>query len=170
MSAAPLPFEWDGEAMRPLPAFTRRADQLYTVGERYILDAHEQRSALSHRHYFAAIREAWATMPEHETDRFPNPEALRKWALIKAGHCDTRTLVASSKAEAVKLATFVRPMDSAAIVVVREAVVTVYTAHSQSERAMGKAEFQRSKDDVLRVIAEMLGTDAKTLAKAGEAA
>lgn len=166
----PIPFEWDGEAMRPLPAFTRRADQLYTVGERYILDAHEQRSAASHRHYFAAIREAWATMPEHETDRFPNPEALRKWALIKAGHCGTRTLVASSKAEAERLAAFTRPMDSEAIVTVRDAVVTVYTPRSQSSRAMDKQTFQKSKDDVLRVIAEMLGTDAKTLAKAGETA
>jgi hypothetical protein len=166
----PLPFEWDGEAMRPLPAYARRADKLYTVGERYILDAHEQRSAASHRHYFAAIREAWATMPEHETGRFPNPEALRKWALIRAGHCDTRTLVASSKAEAERLAAFTRPMDHEAIVVVRDALVTVYTPRSQSSRAMDKQTFQKSKDDVLNVIADLLGTDAATLAKAGEAA
>jgi hypothetical protein len=40
-------------------------------------------------------------------------------------------------------------MDEYAIVTVREAVVTVYTAKSQSMRAMGRETFQKSKDDVL---------------------
>jgi hypothetical protein len=33
----PLPFQWDGEAMRPTRGFARPADQEYVVGEVYTL-------------------------------------------------------------------------------------------------------------------------------------
>ena len=54
---------------------------------------------------------------------------------------------------------------------VREAVVTVYTAKSQSLRAMGKADFQASKDAVLGIVSEMVGTTPAELRReAGRAA
>lgn len=168
MSIPPMVFTYDGESM--VPRHPRLADKHYVVGETYTLEVREDRSALSHRHYFAAINEAHQNLPDELADRFPTPEHLRKWALIKAGFRDERSIVCSSGAEARRIAAFVKPMDEYAVVLVRQAVVVQYTAKSQSVRAMAKQEFQRSKDAVLGVLAELIGTTAGTLAQAGEAA
>lgn len=163
MSALPIPMRWDGEVMRPLPRFASLADQHFVIGESYLFEEMNERSQVSHRHYFAAIRECWASLPERMGDRFPHPETLRKYALIKAGYRDERSIVASSKAEARRLAAFIKPMDEYAIVWVSEAVVTVYMAKSQSMKAMGKKVFQESKDAVLAVLAGMLDVEPEAL-------
>lgn len=165
----PVTFRWDGDAMVPLNP--RLADKQYVVGETYRLEPREDRSQASHNAYFASIAEAHANLPEDVAERLPTPEHLRKYALIKAGFRDERSIVAASKAEAQRLAAFIKPMDDFAIVTVSEAVVTVYTAKSQSYRAMGKTDFQRSKDAVLAVVAQMIGTSVPTLQReAGKAA
>lgn len=165
MNAA-IPFRWTGEAMEPLPGFAKRCDREFTVGEVYNLEAIEQRSAKSHAHYFAAVNEAWQNLPENLVEQFPTSEHLRKWSLIRAGYHQHRDIVASSKAEAQRLAAFVKPMDSYAVVTARESVVTVYTAESQSMKAMGKQRFQESKDAVLSLLAAMIGTDPVELGRA----
>lgn len=167
----PLPFRWDGEAFAPLPRFVKAADREFVVGEVYRLAPIEDRSMLSHRHYFAAIREAWQNLPETEGERFPTPEHLRKHALIRTGYRDEKTFVAASKADALRLAAFVRPMDEYAVVTVSEAVVRVWTAQSQSVRAMGKKAFQTSKDDVLAFLEGMVGVGpGELMQQAGKAA
>lgn len=164
----PLEFTWDGESMTPLKP--RLADRYYVVGEVYRLEPSEERSLNSHRHYFASVAEGWRNLREEFEDRFPTSEHLRKWALIKAGYRDERSIVATSKAEAQRLAAFMKPMDDFAVVVVSECVVTVYTAKSQSMRAMGKKDFQSSKDAVLGIIAGMIGTTAAHLSANAEKA
>ena len=125
----------------------------------------------SHRYYFASVNEAHANLPEHLAERFATPDHLRKYALIKAGYRDERSIVATSKAEAQRVAAFVRPIDDYALVVVFEAVVTIYTAKSQSVRAMGKAEFRKSIDAVLDIVSAMVGTSPDELREnAGRAA
>lgn len=162
----PLPFTWDGEAMRIRPSFQRQADDLFCIGETYTLAPVEDRSAASHRHYFAAINEVWQNVPEHLAGEFPTAEHLRKKALIRAGYRDERTFVCSSKAEAVRLAAFLRPVDDYAIVSVSGSTVVQWTAKSQSMRAMGKADFQKSKDDVLEALADMIGVRTEELHRA----
>ena len=130
MNAA-LPFRWDGSVMQPLPGFVKRCDAAFVIGEVYNLEAIEQRSAKSHAHYFAAVNEAWVNLPERLGDQFPSPDHLRRWCLIRAGYAEQRQIGASSKAEALRLAAFIKPMDSYAVVTVRESVVIVYTAESQ---------------------------------------
>lgn len=165
----PIAFAWDGESM--VPQNGRLADRHYVVGLSYRLAPYEDRSQRSHNHYFAAVKEAWENLPEDKAERFPTSEHLRKWALIRAGYRDERSIVAASKAEAQRMAAFVKPMDEYAVVVVSEAVVTVYTAKSQSLRAMGKKDFQASKDAVLDVLAAMVGVGAPALRQnAGRAA
>ena len=159
----PLPFEWDGEAMRVLPGFQRQADQAFVIGERYRLAPVEDRSAASHRHYFAAINEAWANLPEGMSDDFPTPEHLRKAALIRAGYRDERSVVCASRAEALRVAAFIKPIDDFALVATSGTTVCVYTAKSQSVKAMGKEDFQRSKDATLGIIAQMIGVTTATL-------
>ena len=78
---------------------------------------------------------------------------------------------AANKAEAQRIASFVRPLDEFAVVTVREATVAVYTAKSQSARAMGRATFQKSKTDVLDALSEMIGVTTPQLQEnAGRAA
>lgn len=163
---AVIPFRWNGDAMMPLPGFLRRCDAEFVCGEVYNLEAIEQRSAKSHAHFFASVNEAWQNLPENLLEQFPTSEHLRKWCLIRAGYAEHRNIVAASKAEAQRLAAFVKPMDSYAVVTVRESVVTVYTAESQSMKAMGKQRFQESKDAVLSLLATMIGTDPVELGRA----
>src|SRR5258708_25877309 len=126
----------------------------------------EHRSKVSHDHFFVSVDEAFKNLPEDMADDFASPDHLRKWCLIKSGYRDERSIVASSRAEALRIAAYIRPMDQYAIVVVREATVTQYTAKSQSLRAMGRAEFQRSKDAVFGVLAKLIGTDVADLKQA----
>ena len=124
-----------------------------------------QRSTKSHNHYFAAMYEMWCHAPEEVVKRFPTPEHLRKYCLIKKGFYHERSITCTSPAEARKIAGFVRPMDEFAIVGVDGNMVTVYTAMSQSKHAMGAAKFQRSKQAVLDEMARLTDTDPVTLAR-----
>lgn len=165
---SPQPYRWNGEAMIPLRP--KAADKLFVIGQTYALVEHEERSAASHRHFFASVNEAWKNLPEEMAAEFATPDALRKKALIKAGFRDERSIVCGSKAEALKVAAFIRPMDDCAIVSVVGSTVIQLTAKSQSERAMGKATFQASKDAVLEILSEMIGVPAGDLRSVGEAA
>ena len=163
---AVIPFRWNGDTMVPLPGFGMRCDAEFVYGEVYNLEAIEQRSAKSHAHFFASVNEAWQNLPENLVEQFPTSEHLRKWCLIRAGYAEHRNIVAASKAEAQRIAAFVKPMDSFAVVTVRDSVVTVYTAESQSMKAMGKQRFQESKDAILSLLAAMIGTDPIELGRA----
>lgn len=163
-TAPPVPFQWDGEYMRPLQP--KRADAFYTVGERYLMAPICHRSDASHKHEFAWLREAWMSLPEAMGDQFPTAVHLRKYALIKAGYCDSHTITCNSRAEALRVAAFIRPMDEFAVVAVNGATVTRYTAKSQSRKAMGAKDFQASKEAIMGVVADLIGVTTKQLAGA----
>ena len=171
MSAPPriMQFRWDGRAMIPLhPGVAARQ---YEAGETYRLEVREERSPASHNHFFAVVTEGWQNLPEHLSERFPTPDHLRRWLLIKAGYHDERSIPAPSQALALRIAAFVRPMDDYAVVIVREATVSVFTAKSQSMRAMGKQDFQQSKEAVLDALAALIEVERRVLeANAGRAA
>lgn len=165
MTGRPIAFEWtDDGVMRPL--HPKLADKEYVVGERYTLAPYEQRSTASHNHEFAWLHEAWLNLPEYLAERFATSEHLRKFALIKAGYCDSQSHACSSKAEALRLAAFLGPIDAFSIVTVDGPVVNRFTAKSQSRRAMGAKTFQESKTAIMDVIADMIGVDADQLGKA----
>lgn len=166
----PLAFIWDGQAMKVVSHQARLADQQFVIGQSYVLSEVEERSSASHRHFFSLVREAWMNLPEALAERFPSAEHLRKYALVKAGYRDERSIACASKAEAQRVGAFVKPMDDYAVVVIFEATVMVYTAKSQSVRAMGKADFQASKEAVLGALADMIGVDVTTLQRQAEAA
>lgn len=161
--APPIEFSWDADKCVMAPKRPGYACRTYVDGETYRLGIIEERSTNSHNHYFAALHEAWQNLPEELTALYPNEESLRKRALIKAGYHDERSIVCASKAEAQRVAAFVRPMDEYAVVLVSEAVVRVLTAKSQSLKAMGKDEFSKSKQAVLETISAMIGTSPETL-------
>ena len=156
---------WTGHHFEPLPRDRSACLAQYEVGRVYRMTEHQDRSTKSHDHYFASLAEAWENLPERIVARVPTPEHLRKFCLIRTGFADSRTLVASSKAEALRLAAFLRPMDEFAIVTVEGATVTVWTARSQSMKAMERAVFQDSKTKVLDYVASLIGTDPGTLSR-----
>lgn len=147
----------------------RYCEEQFGEGEVITLERHEERSDATHRHYFACINEAFNNLPEGD-ERFPTPESLRHWALIRSGYCTVSDCVCDTPEQARTVAAFTGVAEGT-IVVVRDNVVRKYTAKSQSIRAMNKDEFQRSKQDVLDTIAELLAIKRKELEKnAGRAA
>jgi hypothetical protein len=166
----PLFFRWEGDCFKPILRHAKECDRRYVIGEHYALDEVQERSSKSHAAYFAAVNTAWQNLPDELAEKWPTAEHLRKHALIRCGFYDKTSIQASSRAEALRLAAFIRPIDDYAIVTVNGSLVERYTAKSQSYRAMRKDEFQASKQAVLDWISSLVGTDAASLAKNAEAA
>lgn len=165
----PMTFSWEGDVLRPAsPFMAKLCDRQMVIGETYMLVEHHDRSMNSHRHYFAMVHEGWQNLPEAYAD-IPwaqTSEHLRAYALIKTGYCESQSIVCASKSEAKRMAAFIRPMAPYGLVTVKDAVVTRHDAKSQSMKAMGKAEFQRSKDDVLNFIEDLIGVERDALRRA----
>lgn len=160
MSNRPVAFRWDGEGMWPASGhWCRQADKEFVVGEIYSLVQHQERSTATHNHYFAAVTEGWRNLPDHLLEEYPTAEHLRKKALIRTGYFLTQDYVCGSRAEAERWAANLRPMDDYAIIVPKENVVRVFTAKSQSHRAMNATEFRDSKQSVLDFIDDLLGVE-----------
>lgn len=155
------PFQaiFEGGLLRPLYRFRDLLSAEFGEGEVVTLERHEERSKKSHDHFFVLVEQAFESLPEQYADRWATPDHMRKWALIKAGFRDESTFVCASKAEAPRLAAFLRQIDDYAVIVVSDAVVTRYTAKSQSLKAMGAKAFQDSKTKVLDILSGLLGTD-----------
>ena len=168
-AARPMRFRWTGEAMAPfaLPW----AQQRFQAGRAYLLDVREERSRRSHNHFWAALQTGFDNLPEQHAMRFPTRDHLKAHLLIQTGYRNERTVVLSSKADAQKAAAFMRSANEFAVVVAHEATVVEMTPKSISEKAMGKAEFQRCKTAVLALLADMIGVEVEALTKnAGRAA
>jgi hypothetical protein len=157
-------FDWNGEAMVPLPRFHNLANHEFVVGERYRCEVQEDRSWVSHAHQFAWLHDAWLSLPEHVASRFANEEQLRKHALIAGGFCDSTTVVCSSRAEAERWRKHLKDREPDTIISIKGNVLVQFTAHSQSRRAMDKQTFQRSKDAVLSYVEDLLGVDGEARA------
>ena len=172
----PLMLTWNGDAFEPASGYWRRmANDHLVVGQRYRMVEEAERSTASHNHEFAWLTEAWRTFPEDRADelyeQFPSSEHLRKYGLIKKGHCTMTQYPCQSEAEAERLQVALRgEADKYALVLRRRNVVTVYKAVSQSKKAMGPAQFQQSKSDLMDFVGDLLGVDPETIGKQSEAA
>ncbi len=171
MKMVPLKYLWDGENFGVLARHQSLADAQFTIGETYTLEVVEDRSMRSHNFYFAVIAETWANLSDLMAERFPTPEHLRKYALIKTGWFDSTSVTLASKADALRVAGFAKVPDEFSVIVVKEATVTRYTAKSQSKKAMGAEDFKRSKSDVLDYISALIGSSPQEVTReAGRAA
>ncbi len=157
--------------MVPLPRFAERARKQYEVGQKYRMVEEHERSTNTHNHFFSCLQEAWTQLPEEYAQRFPSVEALRKWSLVRAGFATERSIVADSPEQATQIGAFVRPSDPYAVITVKGNVVTVYTAMSQSRKAMPAKEFNSSNQAVLDIVSQMIGVSTDELSKnSGKAA
>lgn len=138
-------------------------------GELVLVTIERGRSASSHRHQFAWIKDAWATLPEAvaEMPWAETPETLRKHALIATGYHQTYTLDCGKDATARRVKAALVAAEAGkhgyALGRVSGPVVTVWTPESQSIRAMGGKRFQESKTAILDWIAAKIGTTPEQL-------
>lgn len=172
--SGPVLMTWDAQAgvLRPSNSFAKaKAEQEFEHGQRYAMEERRDRNMTSHDHYFACVNEVWKNLPLDLVEEFPTPEALRKKALIACGYRDERSFVCSSRAEADRLARWLRPADDFAVISIQGSTVIELTAKSQSQRAMGAQTFYASKEAVLAKLSELIGVDVTTLRReAGMAA
>lgn len=159
----PMMFDFIDGHMVPLDP--KLAANKFWDGASYKLAVHEEPSMKSRGHYFASIKEAWDNFSDEQTKRWPSSECLRKWALIETGFCDTETLIFATHEDALVCAGFARRRDQYVMTAVRDSVLVIYTAQSQKAHVMGKARFQRSKEEVFRIIAEQIGVTPEQLKK-----
>lgn len=157
----PQSFTWDGDAM--IPRSPKLANEAYCVGEVYILVPHEDRSDASHNHEFGWLRDAWLNLKSEDAASFPTPTHLRKRALIEANFYDEEIIDADTSQAAERVAAFVRKKDDFALVIVRDNLVIVRTAKSQSRRSMDKDTFQKSKTALIEIVSEMIDVTPEKL-------
>jgi hypothetical protein len=159
-----LRFTWNGAAM--IPTKLLAAVKAYEPGRRYWLEEVSDRSWISHRHEFAFVANAWDNLPEALVETFPTSEHLRKAALIATGWYREMIIEAGNAAAALRVAAYARSKDEFSHVVTRGPTVIVRWARSQrmhGQDRMDKAEFQKSKDDILHWISQLIGVDPERL-------
>lgn len=142
-------------------------------GEHVVIEIHRARSGNSHKHQFAWVNEAWQNLPE-DAEGLPwaeTPETLRKHALIATGWHDTYTIDCGSNAAGSRMKAHLiaaeRRACGYAIGQLKGPILTVWTPKSQSLRAMGAKDFQKSKDDILQWIAAKVGVTPEELKRNG---
>lgn len=138
-------------------------------GETVLVSIERGRSPSAHKHQFAWVKDAWASLPEAEAMQpyAETPETLRKHALIATGFHQTYTLDCGGIATAQRIKAVLVAAEAGkhgyAIGRVRGPVVTIWTPESQSVRAMGGKRFQESKAAILDWIAGKLGVSPEQL-------
>ena len=140
------------------------------VGEVYRMAPIEERSKPSHDHFFACVQEAWLNLPDAAALQFPSADHLRKHGLVRCGYADKMTVACKDRKEARAFAIECGKKGPFSVVDLDETVVTLWTAHSQSYRFMGKQAFQKSKDDVLDWLSEHIGVSVDDLRRNARAA
>ena len=173
MTQRPFQFRvhWNGEVLVPDRRTLDYCQRQLGEGEVIMLERNEARSDASHNHQFAWLHDAWLQLPEQLMPEYPTEDALRAKALIRTGWCHERHITCESEEQAKEIAAFVQPLNQYSIVNVSGSVVQVYTAKSQSRRAMNKADFEKSKADVLGFVSDLIGVSPEELCRnAGKAA
>ena len=139
------------------------------AGETVFVSIERGRSPASHKHQFAWIKDAWASLPESEVHQpyAETPETLRKHALIATGYHQVTVLDCGANATAQRVKAALVAAEAKAhgyaIGQVRGPVLRVWTPESQSVRAMGGDRFKESKTAILDWIAGKLGVAPEEL-------
>ena len=178
MKPQPVVFIWrsvdivdsDGVATRVMamvahPRYDNIANRQFAEGGDYTLAPVEERSMASHSQFFASMNEYYNNLPEKIAARWPSAQHFRKWCLCETGWFDEKEFELATQKHAKLLATFIRTDDDYARIAIRGTTVIVRRARSQSLAAMGKADFQASKQAVLELAEQFVGVSPKTMMK-----
>jgi hypothetical protein len=161
----PLRFQWDERNGVWYPLDVRACRQRYMDKQFVTFTEFEPRSRDSHSHYFASVNDMWNNLPDDLRQDFKTAEQLRKHALIMTNWHHSRVIVCSSKSVAREMAVAMRgALGEYRVISVHGKTVVELIARSQKMTgagAMGKRDFQKSKDDVMAWIANLLDVDVE---------
>jgi hypothetical protein len=164
------------KAMVPLDRYHNVCARQYGEDGEYTLVPLEERSMKSHNAYFAQLHSAFQNLPETLAARWPTEEHMRKWVLIETGWFEEKEFPyegRDARRHAKLLATFIRTQSEFARISTHrvsdtKVLVIVRTAKSQSKVGMPtKAEFEKSKRDVLDWLEHAIGVARGTLVREG---
>lgn len=146
---------WDGATFHPAGNIAIEKSRKLADGEFLGIELSRDRSMNSHRHQFAEIKNLWMNIPE-DLQNMPyaaTPETFRKYALLVCGYYDVETIACANPGAAERAAALLSRLATRshgyAVTDVKENVARCYTPKSQSAKAMGSADFQKSKTAVL---------------------
>ena len=134
-----------------------------------ILDDSYDHSDPARRRYFAHIRDVWDSLPDHRRELHLTPKHLRKWALVKAGYCDTNIVNCGSKRAAIEVAAMAKRLDTFCVTDIRGSVVVIHTALSQTKRMQPRKIFLECAAAVERVLDDMIDRKARNEQETGNA-
>lgn len=113
------------------------------------------------KRFFAKLRDVHSNLSPRHAQRWPSAEVLRKHALIAAGHCDTMTVAAGSKAAVEPLVEAFKAMDRYCIVVPSGTVLTIYRARSMSRKHLLRPQFHEVAEKCFAWIESQTGIDGR---------
>ena len=158
-----LRYDGGGVFIPPGVAVRDMLDKKLVVGECYRLDIYNERSEAFHGKYFATISEAWTHLPMPWDQMLPTPEHLRKYALIKAGWCDSIIMPMKSKTDAIASVHAMKLLDAYCIATATGNVLTIWKARSQRKAFQSAKEFYETAVRVFDVIGGIIGVDPLSL-------
>lgn len=166
----PMRYTGDGE----FHAIGRKVCEGLEVGKVYPFDIANMESEKSRDHFFASIKEIWATLPDHIMRAYPSPDHLRKQCLIRTGYCTMQVFKCDTENDALKAVQFIKSIDKFVACSIEKKVdglgeiyvLTALHAETQKRNSMGGKRFQESKQAVLDYLAEMLGCTADEIRRA----
>ena len=150
-----------------VPLRPKEADRRFVCDQIYwLVEAPDELSAKSMRHQFAVLKKAWENLSEADKEQFPTPQHLRKRALIEAGFYTESAIEVGDQATAGRLAVSLRRRDTFAVIFVRDGYLFERVAESQS--SMDRERFQKSKDAIFEIVANMIGVSVAELTRESE--
>jgi hypothetical protein len=174
-TTAGILWKWDGACMRPTAGHQSRASIKFVQGRTYRLEERD-RSAESHDHYMACVQKVWENLPEGLPYKWANVTEMRRWALIQAGYFDEVKIpcedLETAGSVSLKMKKMLRAIDKYSQIDVGEEgmedfTLIIWVARSQSYSAMTRKEFEASKEAVLRLLGEIIGTTPEQLLEEG---
>jgi len=170
----PAVFTWTGEAMVPTPESLPLCMRQFDKGALYQMRAMRERSVKSHNEFMALVKEAFDNLPEHLASRFPTVSRLRYWCLAKCGYCAEKTRIFQTRHDAKVFEDYVIESSTTSYCQVEGNVAMIWTPTSQRYKydpEMDYEEFEKSKEAVLELLADMIGVHPRELKRnAGKAA
>lgn len=158
-----LTFIWDEThgAMFPLGRLRKPAEEMFKHGEFYRMEPHEERSWTYHKMYMATVHDYWLNLPERiaEEPFAISADRLRYYALIKTGWSHCQTFPCKSNAEAMRWSAMLPLREPYSITTVDSNVLYQFWPKSQSYRRMNKEDFEKSSEDVLAYLKELVGAE-----------
>lgn len=155
-------WRWNGKVMTPMPRFIRQAETEFEVGGIYRMNVQHDATARHSAWYHIELGKRFDSLPERFDGRWADVEEFRKWALIKCGFYDLKTIPCDSHDDALKVAATAKAADDYSIPKVVENTVLIATPKSQKTPKMGKVIFHASTEAVLALADELLGITEET--------